>query len=345
MDYQGLFSAASSSGFDLQWRALGPLPQPRAGEVRVRVHATSVNPIDVKRAAGYGARMLRLKGAAGMPRVLGNDFAGVVDALGPNVSGWVPGQRVWGVQDTGPIGAHASHVVVPSNQLLQAPASASDASLAALPYTFCTLWRALRDARLDAHTAKGRRVLVHGASGGLGLLALQVLRRWGALATAACSTPAIASCLEAGASEAFDRSTHDLHDLPAAFDAVLNFAHWGDEHLLAEKLHARALGMASTTHLLLSSLDEYGWVRGLWNIAQAQRSVRRVIRQRSLHAVYRWTFFRPDLEALAALEALVREAAIALPVAVVCPATDAHAAFAHVARQQRGRAILTIPHS
>jgi NADPH:quinone reductase-like Zn-dependent oxidoreductase len=339
----GLFTEARGPGFALQWRAVGDSPRLGAHEVHVRVRASSVNPIDVKRAAGYGARLLKIKGAAGMPRVLGNDFAGVVVASGSMTHGFEVGQRVCGVLDTGPVGAHASQLMVPANQVFSAPEEVSDMALAALPYSFCTVWCALHDARVDARSAKGRRILLHGASGGLGMLALQLLRNWGAITTAVCSTPAIDQCLAAGASDAFDRSTNSLRDLPSTYDAVFNFATWSDERVLASKLNKRALGMATTTHPLLASLDQHGWWGGLWRIAQEKRAVRHIVRQRNPDAAYRWTVFRPDALALSTLDGLLREAAMALPIGVSCAVTDAQPAFAHVAQQKRGRAILTFP--
>ena len=80
------------------------MPRPRAGQVLVRVQASCVNPIDVKRAAGYGRRLLGLKGAASFPLVLGNDFAGTVEATGAGASRFAPGQRVFGLLGTGSSG-------------------------------------------------------------------------------------------------------------------------------------------------------------------------------------------------------------------------------------------------
>lgn len=73
------------------------LPHPGTGQVLVRVLANSVNPIDVKRAAGYGRRLLGLKGAARFPLVLGNDVAGVVEAIGAGVTRVARGQRGLGL--------------------------------------------------------------------------------------------------------------------------------------------------------------------------------------------------------------------------------------------------------
>src|SRR4030095_4392632 len=119
------------------------IPRPGPGQVLVRVEATSVNPIDVKRAAGYGRRLLGLKGAATLPVVLGNDIAGCVQEVGPDVSRFSRDQAVFGLVGTGRApGAHASHVLVPQEQLVAAPASAPPTSLAVLPYSFTTMWLA-----------------------------------------------------------------------------------------------------------------------------------------------------------------------------------------------------------
>lgn len=339
----GLFSAARDAGFDLRWREMAAMPRVRGGNVLVKVSASSINPIDVKRAAGYGARVLRLKGAAGMPRVLGNDVVGVVQEVGAGVSEFAPGQRVWGVMDTGPVGAHASHVVLPAAQLLPAPESISDELLAALPYTFCTMWRSLRSAGIHPGNAKARRVLVHGASGGLGLLALQVLAGWGAHTTAVCSAPMMALCRSNGASDTFDRSHHAVQDLPSTFDVILNFATWNDELVLADKLAPQALGMASTTHPLLGTLDRLGLLRGVPQLLKERGALRQVVQRRSPHAAYQWTIFRPDAEALAALGALAMQRKVHLPIGITCPIDNAIPAFAHVAQQGRGRAVLTFP--
>jgi NADPH:quinone reductase-like Zn-dependent oxidoreductase len=149
---------------------------PGSGEVLVQVQATSVNPIDVKRAAGYGHRLLGLKGAARFPLVLGNDVAGTVKDIGVGVARFARGQRVFGLLGTGRAGgAHASHVVVPQDLLLPAPDDVDPTALAALPYSFTTMWLALRSIGISGDNARGARVLINGANGGLGRLAMQVL--------------------------------------------------------------------------------------------------------------------------------------------------------------------------
>ncbi len=317
------------------------LPKPGRGQVLVRVEATSVNPIDAKRAGGYGRRLLGLKGAASFPLVLGNDFAGRVESVGPEVSTFAPGQRVYGLMATAKAGgAHASHVVVSESLLLAAPNGIDVASLAVLPYSFTTLWLALRGAQLTASNAAGKRVLVHGAAGALGRLALQLLSSWGSRVTAICDVDKADECRAQGAEHAVERGPDTIASLPAGFDAVLNFASWDDDLALASRLGSDALGHATTVHPLLDNFDRLGWVRGALACAHGKKAVRSAVQQRSPRASYAWTIFKPDREALAALEDGVRERRLYLPVGLQVPLQEADAAFAHVAAGKAGRAVL-----
>jgi len=321
----------------MQTRALG---KPGRGQVLVQVQATSVNPIDVKRSEGYGRRILKLKGAASFPLVLGNDLAGVVASVGPGDVACKPGDRVYGLMPTGPQGAHASHVLADASLLRAAPAQSSAAQLAALPYTFTTLWLALKAVGLDAATAKHKAVLVHGASGGLGQLALQVLVRWGARVTAVCSTPHVQACLDLGAQEVLDRRQHSLSSLPRRFDASLNFANWADERSLLDCLRPHAMGHATTVHPLLASFDEGGWVRGGIHAFQAWSSLRELAAAVGAATRYSWVVFRPSTLALDALAHGLSERGLHLPIGLSVPLSSGALAFEHVAQQRPGRAIL-----
>lgn len=328
-------SPANLSAFSIEKM---PIPLPRRGEVVVRVEATSVNPIDVKRASGYGQRLLRLKGAGKFPLVLGNDIVGVVASVGTGVTDWKLGDRVTGLVPTGHGGAHASHVSVASRWLVPAVKDIEAATLAAFPYTFTTLWQSLRTAGIDESNAKGLEVLIHGASGGLGQLAIQVLVRWGALVTAICSTARIDVCRSLGATHVWDRKRQPLNDLPRHYDALLNFGSWDDEEVLLSRLKQGGLGSATTVHPLLANFDTYGWLAGAW------RTRRDLLRVKGLAAAkgarYGWVVFKPDEEALAALHQFLNQHLLVLPLGVTVPLSAARQAFGHVAHQQPGRAIL-----
>ena len=317
------------------------MPEPRRGQVLVRVEATSVNPIDAKRAGGYGQRLLGLKGAGRFPLVLGNDLAGRVEAVGPGAAKFAPGQRVFGLVGTGKGGgAHASHVVVPESLLAAAPKDVDAAALAVLPYSFTTMWLAVRLTQLTPANATGKRVLVHGAAGALGRLALQVLSGWGCAVTAICDASKSDECRALGARVTVERGPQAIGSLPTDFDVVLNFASWDDELALASRLRANALGHATTVHPLLGHFDRLGWLRGALASRRDSQAVRSAVHRRSAGAHYAWTTFKPDPEALAALAAGVRERGFSLPVGLCAGFDQADLAFAHVAAGKPGRAVL-----
>ncbi|HUG24982.1 alcohol dehydrogenase catalytic domain-containing protein [Piscinibacter sp.] len=317
------------------------MPAPQRGQVLVRVEATSVNPIDAKRAGGYGQRLLRLKGAGRFPIVLGNDVAGRVEAVGPGVSTLALEQRVFGLVATGKGGgAHASHVVVPQSLLQATPEDAEAPALAVLPYSFTTMWLAVRSTRLTPANAAGKRVLVLGAAGALGQLALRLLSGWGCHITAICDADKTHDCRALGAQVAVERGPQAIRSLPTDFDVVLNFASWDDELALASRLSANALGHATTVHPLLGHFDRLGWLRGALACRRDARTVRSAVRRRSAAAHYAWTTFKPDPEALAALAAGVREHRFSLPVGLCTGFDQADRAFAHVAAGKPGRAVL-----
>ncbi|MGE5514835.1 MAG: alcohol dehydrogenase catalytic domain-containing protein [Bacteroidota bacterium] len=317
------------------------VPAPGSGQVLVRVAAAAVNPIDVKRATGYGQRLLTLKGAGRFPLVLGNDFAGVVEAVGPGVRRLQPGDPVFGLLPTGKGGGtHGTHALADARWVRHAPSRCPAEMLAVLPYTFTTLWQALRAAGLTQDNARDRKILVHGASGGLGLLALQVLNRWGASATAVCGTDNIDLCRSFGAAELWDRKRRDLAALPAHFDAGLNFGAWQDEETLIGRLKRGALGHATTVHPLLANFDRYGWIGGALSSRRDFRRVRALATAKG--ALYGWTVFRPEEPALDALHELLSDNALRLPIGIQAPLPEARLAFDHVARGATGRAVLTV---
>jgi len=318
-----------------------PMPQPGKGQVLVRVQAASVNPIDVKRAGGYGARLLALKGAARFPLVLGNDVAGVVESTGVGVTRFTWGQRVYGLLGTGRSGgAHRSHVLVPQEQLLVAPDAMDAPSLAVLPYCFTTMWLALQGVGLSPDDARGRRVLINGADGGLGRLALQHLRPWGCRITAICGPGQAGVARELGAEDVLERGPGRIETLPADMDVVLNFGGWTDEAALASRLAESALGQATTVHPLLGHLDQQGWWRGAWASRRDRSAMRQRVIDRAPGARYAWTVFKPEPAALQALGEGALVGRLSLPVGTVVPFERASAAFDHVSIGAPGRAVL-----
>lgn len=191
-----------------------PVPEPGPGEVRIRIHASSVNFPDLLRIEDrYQHRPPR-------PFAPGSEVAGTVDALGAGVAGLAPGQRVMAMTGWGGL---AEYVCAPAGQVSPLPEGMSFAEGSALLVTYGTTWHALtRRAALRA----GEVLLVLGASGGVGLAAVELGRAIGARVIAAASTPEkLALARAAGAEEgvlypAGDLSPADQKALTAALKAA-----------------------------------------------------------------------------------------------------------------------------
>jgi len=143
-------------------------PVPERGQVLVRIKASGVNPLDLKIKAGQAAHA-----RTSVPAILGIDMAGVVEELGEDVRGFAPGDEVYGM--TGGVGnvqgSLAEYAAVDAALLAPKPRNLTFREAAALPLSFITAWEGLMD---RAHTGVGKTVLVHGGSGGVGHIAVQL---------------------------------------------------------------------------------------------------------------------------------------------------------------------------
>ncbi|MFF7849605.1 NADP-dependent oxidoreductase [Streptomyces sp. NPDC007910] len=189
-------------------------PEPGLNEVLVRVHAAGVNPVDWKTRASGG---LVDWGAA---PVVGWDVSGTVEAVGPGVGVFRPGDEVYGM----PLfprqaGGYAEYVVSPARHLAPKPASLTHVEAAALPLAGLTAWQALVDA---ADVRPGERVLVHAAAGGVGHLAVQIARARGAYVIGTASAAKHALLRELGANEVVDYREARFEDVLSPVDVVLD---------------------------------------------------------------------------------------------------------------------------
>jgi NADPH:quinone reductase-like Zn-dependent oxidoreductase len=215
----------------------------------------------------------------------------------------------------------------------------AETQLATLPYNFLTVCRALAGAGATRANLLDREVLVHGASGGLGLIAIPLLKQLGAHVTALAGERGLAACGAAGADVVLDRHRHPLASLPQRFAATFNFAHWDDDAQLVARLAPGAAGHATTVHPMLAQADRYGVAGGM--LAALYRK-RRSAAAAPHGARYAWTVFRPDRNALNWLA----EFAAAMPSMRSMPALqcyqldDAAAAHRHVEQRRPGRVLL-----
>jgi NADPH2:quinone reductase len=151
-----------------------PRPAPSAGQVLVRVHASGVNPLDTKIRAGKAAHAKQP-----LPAVLGLDMAGVVEEVGPGVKAFRPGDEVYGmVGGVGGLqGTLAEFAVANADLIGLKPRSLSMREAAALPLITITAWEGMVDrAKVDG----GQKVLVHAGAGGVGHIAVQLAKAFGA---------------------------------------------------------------------------------------------------------------------------------------------------------------------
>jgi NADPH:quinone reductase-like Zn-dependent oxidoreductase len=191
-------------------------PVPSDEEVLVRVHASSVNPAEWHAVTG----LLVARTRAGLlkpkePR-LGADFAGVVEAVGGNVADFKPGDEVFG----GRTGAFAEYVCV-RNAIAPKPANVTFEQAAAVPIAALT---ALQGLRAKGQLQAGQKVLINGASGGVGTFAVQIAKALGAEVTGVCSTRKVEMVRSLGADHVVDYTREDFTRSEARYDLMLDIA-------------------------------------------------------------------------------------------------------------------------
>ncbi|MCB9743970.1 MAG: NAD(P)-dependent alcohol dehydrogenase [Alphaproteobacteria bacterium] len=192
-----------------------PTPEPGAGELRLTTRAFSINPIDWKLMSGK----FRLIMPVQRPAVPCFDVCGVVDAVGPGVRGFEPGQRVFVRQDKMPGGVAGEQALVSASVTAHAPEGVSDLQFAAVPLVGMT---ALQGLRAIGALEAGKKVLVIGASGGVGHLAVQLAVNAGAQVTGVCSTRNVDFVRSLGAAEVIDykQRSDDGGPYDAVYDCV-----------------------------------------------------------------------------------------------------------------------------
>jgi NADPH:quinone reductase-like Zn-dependent oxidoreductase len=197
-----------------------PLPEPKKGEVRVRVAASALNPADYKVLLGT----LKFLHARNRPLLVGYDFSGTVDAVGPGAGDVKVGDDVFGFLPYGPFnrrGAFAEALIARHDELAIKPKNVSHLVAAAAATTGLTAIQSLRD--LGRLPARDGNVLITGVSGGVGSLSIGVARKLGATVTAVGSGKGLELATELGAATVLDRTARALPgDLPAQFDVVFD---------------------------------------------------------------------------------------------------------------------------
>lgn len=194
-----------------------PKPMPADNEVLVRVRAAAVNPLDWHSVAGM-PYIMRLGSGLGTPDDPGTgvDFAGTVESTGKQVTRFKPGDEVFGARG----GAFAEYVVIREDRALAAkPSNVTFEQAAAIPIAAVTALQALRD---QAHVRTGQKVLINGASGGVGTFAVQIAKSFGAEVTGVCSTRNVELVRSLGADHVVDYKKEDFAAASRRYDVIID---------------------------------------------------------------------------------------------------------------------------
>jgi NADPH:quinone reductase-like Zn-dependent oxidoreductase len=192
-----------------------PEPELRDGDVLVQIHAASINPLDLKISNGELKLILPYK----LPLVLGNDLAGVVVKVGPNVQRFKPGDEVYAKADKDRIGTFAELIAIDENDVAKKPHTLDMEQAASVPLVGLTAWQALVDkAKLQAD----QKVLIHAGSGGVGTIAIQLAKHFGATVATTTSTANVPWVTSLGADVVIDYKHNDFETVLRDYDVVLD---------------------------------------------------------------------------------------------------------------------------
>ncbi|XP_034555055.1 reticulon-4-interacting protein 1 homolog, mitochondrial-like [Notolabrus celidotus] len=331
-----------------------PLPNiSSASDVMIKVHAASLNPLDISMRGGYGAKMLKLRrdptsmmnNDSEFPLVLGRDVSGVVVDCGSEVTHFFPGDEVWAAVPPWKQGSLSEFVTLTEYEVSQKPKSLSHTEAASIPYVANTALSALVNAGgLCRDSSSNKRVLITGGSGGVGTFSIQLLKAWGAHVTVTCSQNAEGLVRGLGADEVVDYTSGDAAErleMMEKFDVVLDNVGGETEEwamgLLKPWSGAKYVTLVSP---LLLSTDSMGLLDGVFQAGFTlhNKAIQNII---SSGVFYRWGFFAPDGPALDEVSKLVDAGKILPVVEAQFPFTQVPQAFQKVEEgHARGKTVV-----
>ena len=241
--------------------SIGNIDKPKIGdnEILVKVHACSVNPIDWKLRGGHMKIISGLK----PPKVLGGDFAGVVEEIGKNITHFNIGDEVWGQRDASVGGAYAEFIKVEENNISLKPKNFNFNQAASIPLAGLTAYQSLF---YKGKVKSGDKILINGSSGGVGTLAIQIGKNLGCHITGVCSTNNVELTKNLGCDKIIDYKKEDALKLNDKFDAIFDFV--GNLSLAKTKHILKPQGVFTTVVPSLS-LFMFG---GLLNKFKSQKA-------------------------------------------------------------------------
>jgi NADPH:quinone reductase-like Zn-dependent oxidoreductase len=296
-----------------------PTPVRVGSEVLVKVSAAGINPIDAKTRAGSGASAA----IPLYPTVIGRDFCGIVVESPYDGHPFKPGDEVYGISATPRgFGSYAQYVSVPSLQVARKPRRLTPVEAGAVPTAALTAWGLVVDV---AKAHEGQRMLIHGAAGGVGHLAVQLAAYFGARVIATASGPNVGWLRELGAEEVIDYTKTRFEDLLSDVDVVIDLV--GNVH---GSTGTRSLPVLRPGGLIISVPT------GSWPGFAAEAE----------QAGVRWSGFSvsPDAACLAIISRLIDSGDLHVHISEIYPLEDTADAHALLERRHtRGKIVLEIP--
>jgi len=288
-----------------------PRPSPRPDEVLVRVHAAGVNPVDVAVRQGYMRSALWHT----LPLTLGFDVSGVVEQVGAHVTRFKPGDAVFAFSDLRRGGAFAEYLALPEREVVLRPRTLDAVQAAAVPLTGLTAWQALVE---HAQLAPGQTVLIHGGSGGVGTMAIQLAKARGARVIATGSANNLEYLKSLGADEVIDYRATRFEDVVKDVDVVLD--------PIAGETQERSWQVLKKGGILVSLLDS----------SAPQKAEAHGVRGA-------WFLVRPEAEQLTQLAQLIEAGKIRVVVSEVLPLKEIRRAQELIgSRHTRGKLVLRV---
>ncbi|XP_076046554.1 NAD(P)H oxidoreductase RTN4IP1, mitochondrial-like [Oratosquilla oratoria] len=331
---------------------------PRPGDVLVKVLASSVNPIDTAMLNGYGSQVIGLmRGLAKMetgtftwnepsfPLTVGRDFSGIVEKVGHGVNNLKVGDVVWGVVSPQRQGAHAEYVLAAASNVCTMPDTLTPEEGASIPYVALTTWSALTvSGLLTPFTARGCRVLLLGASGGIGTFASQLMSSWGVEVVSVCSKDNFDLVAGLGSSQIYDYqdpSTKEILISQGNFDLILNASGTEDMDYLQALKSWTGASFVTLSPPLLRNTDKMGIVRGM------MQSVCQVVNKNALTLsegrAYKWAFYMPNPLAFKEISSMVAKSQIVPVINRVYSFSETPEAYLAVSEGHgKGKTVITL---
>jgi 2-desacetyl-2-hydroxyethyl bacteriochlorophyllide A dehydrogenase len=304
-----------------------PVPEVGDGDILVQIHASSVNPLDLKIRNGELKPLLPYK----LPLVLGNDLAGVVVEIGRNVQRFKPGDEVYAKPDMDRIGTFAELIAISENDVAKKPHELDMEQAASVPLVGLTAWQVLVE---KAKLQTGQKVLIHAGSGGLGTIAIQLAKHLGATVATTTSTANVEWVKRIGADVVIDYRSNDFETLLRDYDVVIDTqgGETLEKSLRVLKPGGKVISVAGPPEPDFAK--EFG---ASWFLIQAMRvlsfQIRRKAKRRGV--TYSFLFMRASGDQLRELGSLIDSGAIRPVVDRVFPFKSTREALAYV---EKGRA-------